>query len=105
MATETIIKITDDLDGSDGASTVEFALEGVSYSIDLNDKNKVKLEKALAPFIEVASVVNKGRVKKAVPAYNANEVRAWASANNIEVSERGRIRKAVVDAYLEANSK
>lgn len=105
MAKETIVKITDDLDGSDGASTIEFAFDGVSYSIDLSEKNFEKLSKVLAPYIEAGSVVSKGRAKRTTPAYDASDVRAWATANNIEVSERGRIKKEVVEAYLEAEGK
>ena len=47
--------MTDDLDGSDDAETVSFGFGGVVYEIDLGQKNRAKLEKALAPFIEAGA--------------------------------------------------
>ncbi len=42
--------ITDDLDGSAGAQTVAFSLDGVSYEIDLAPPNRARLAGALASF-------------------------------------------------------
>lgn len=48
------VVVVDDLDQTEGAQTVTFAIMGRPYEIDLNDKNVEKLEKALAPFIDKA---------------------------------------------------
>jgi len=40
--------ITDDLDGSPGAETVTFGLDGVSYEIDLAQPNRARLSEARA---------------------------------------------------------
>src|SRR3982751_4506058 len=54
MAKRQVVTITDDIDGREGAETVTFAYAGRSYEIDLREKNRTKLEKALEPFIGAA---------------------------------------------------
>ena len=50
MATKTLIEYVDDLDGTPGAETVRFSLDGTLYEIDLNGKHAKALRKAVAPF-------------------------------------------------------
>lgn len=57
--------MTDDLDGSDDAETISFGFGGVVYEIDLGQKNRAKLEKALAPFIEAGRRVPRGGRRRA----------------------------------------
>ena len=52
MSKSVSVIVTDDLDGSENAETVSFGFDGVTYEVDLAAKNRAKLEKALAPFIE-----------------------------------------------------
>src|SRR2546429_6996974 len=52
MSKSVSVIITDDLDGSQNAETVLFGLDGVTYEVDLSKKNRARLERALAPFIE-----------------------------------------------------
>ena len=40
--------LVDDVDGGDAAETVTFALDGVTYEIDLSDTNAQKLRDDLA---------------------------------------------------------
>ena len=47
MAQQVQVVLVDDLDGGKAAETVSFALDGVSYEIDLSDKNAAKLRDAL----------------------------------------------------------
>ena len=54
MAREYIQKVTDDLDGSDGATTVRFGLDGVDWTIDLNAKNETDMRTKLGPFLDGA---------------------------------------------------
>ena len=54
MASRTITTITDDLDGSEGAETVIFALMGQTYEIDLKKKHIRELMKALDPYMKAA---------------------------------------------------
>lgn len=102
MARNTITQITDDLDGSKDASEVSFAFDGTQYTIDLSKKNKSALEKLLKPYIEAGTKASKrpSRTKSSTfTRGQSSAVREWAKANGIEVSERGRIPKSVMDAY------
>ena len=54
MAKQTVIHMTDDIDGSEATQTVEFSYRGKSYSIDLNDANASDFDDALAPYISAA---------------------------------------------------
>ena len=51
MVQRTILVLEDDLDGGDAVETVSFALDGVSYDIDLNEANATQLRDALAPWV------------------------------------------------------
>jgi hypothetical protein len=51
---ETIVTLTDDLDGSKADRTVTFGFGGLSYEIDLNRKDAPALEKTFAPYIAAA---------------------------------------------------
>lgn len=109
MAKQTITVLTDDLDGGDADRTIEFGLDGVNYTIDLNEKNAGKLRKALDPYLVVASRVGRtgnGRITSraaAAPARSSRDqnqaIREWATKNGYEVSERGRIPGSVVEAF------
>ena len=52
MAKTVIVKLTDDIDGSDADETVSFALDGTSYEVDLSASNAAKLRDALRPYVE-----------------------------------------------------
>ena len=53
MAQRRKIVVTDDLDGPDtpAAETVRFALDGVSYEIDLSETNAARLRDQLALWV------------------------------------------------------
>lgn len=61
MATRTRVVYTDDIDGTEGARTVEFAVEGQRYTIDLADANLAALREALAPFVAAGKRLPGGR--------------------------------------------
>jgi hypothetical protein len=66
VAKRTFIILKDDLDDStDGVTTHRFALDNVTWEIDLSAANLVRLRNALAPFIGAASrVPAKQRVRR-----------------------------------------
>jgi hypothetical protein len=103
MAKTVAVVISDDIDGSDGAETVTFGLDGVTYEIDLAEKNRVKFENVLAPYIEHGRRVRPQRRASqgasASPRVDRASVRAWAKANGLKVSERGRISAEVIAQY------
>lgn len=95
--------LEDDLDGSEAAETVQFALDGVSYEIDLSEKHAGQLRAALAEWVGNARRTGGRKTStKRVKAGSANDIRAWAVANGIRVSSRGRVAADVVQAYEKA---
>ena len=51
MAQQVNVKFVDDLDGSDAAGTVSFAIDGRAYDIDLSEDNAARLRDSLASFV------------------------------------------------------
>jgi Lsr2 len=102
MATRMSVLISDDLDGTGDAETVTFGLHGTVYEIDLAAKNRAKLEKTLAPFIEAGRRVS-GRTRRPVSRRGSTQdngaIRAWAKSEGLKVSERGRISADVISQY------
>ena len=64
MAKRIITDTVDDLDGTPGAATITFALNGVVYEVDLSPENVKKLDSALAPFIESARRSSSARLMR-----------------------------------------
>ena len=107
MAQRVQIILEDDLDGGDASETVTFGLDGVTYEIDLNDKNASALREALAGYVGAGRRVS-GRKSSGSSSSRSNsgelaKIREWARANGFEVSDRGRISQKVRDAYAKAN--
>ncbi|MEW1813043.1 Lsr2 family protein [Pseudarthrobacter phenanthrenivorans] len=103
MATRTVIELIDDLDGSEATETLRFALDGTDYEIDLAGQNAEALRGVLTRYAQAARKEKTGKaavVRHLPPAADTRAVRAWAGANGIEVSPRGRIREDVVEQYL-----
>lgn len=108
MARSVSVIMTDDLDGSEDAETVSFGFGGAVYEIDLGQKNRAKLEKALAPFIEAGRRVPRGGRRRAADrsssaSVDRGAVRAWAKSVGIKVPERGRISADIMRQYEEAH--
>jgi Lsr2 len=118
MAQRTVIRLIDDLDDTeivDGAGeTVHFALDGREYEIDLTNDHADELRAALDRYVRAARKVG-GRPSRAratatvgkatAPVdYSPQAVRAWARANKIDVSPRGRIPQSVVDRFRAAGN-
>ena len=119
MAQQVNVKFVDDLDGSDAAGTVSFAIDGRAYEIDLSDDNAARLRDSLASFVAAArksggSAAGGRRAEKMTTASSGPRsqpldreqtaaIRAWARQNGHEVSDRGRIAKTVVDAFEAAH--
>lgn len=59
MSTRRIVTTIDDLDGSEGASRVQFSLADETYEIDLSEANASKLREALAPYMNAGRRLTK----------------------------------------------
>lgn len=107
MAKTVSVVITDDLDGTPDAETVAFSVEGQTYEIDLSQKNLAKLQKSLQPFVDAGRRTTLRRAAKpgrSAPArVDRAAVRAWAQAQGLQVSERGRISAEVMSKYEAAH--
>lgn len=108
--------LVDDMDESEAAETVTFAVDGRTYEIDLNEKNAGKLRRVLQPFIAAGRPVGRTPARAASKKKTStvdlpsrtdqmNAIREWAR-NTLKrpVSDRGRIPRDVVDAFNEAHS-
>ncbi len=108
MARQTIIQLTDDLDGTEAEETVSLAFRGVNYELDLNTKNAAALEKALSKYLDVARRVSTTRTTRPRGGRRAGTnrsdtkvpaIREWARENGYQVSDRGRIAAVIRAAY------
>ena len=119
MAQQVNVRFVDDLDGSDAAGTVSFAIDGRAYEIDLSEDNATRLRDSLASFVAAArksggaGPTARRRTQKMTASSSPRPqpldreqtaaIRAWARQNGHQVSDRGRISKTVVDAFQTAH--
>jgi hypothetical protein len=99
------IILLDDLTGEEGAETVAYSLDGVSYEVDLSQDNADAFRSLFTKYLEVSRVVA-GRASTTRTASSSStadpeiqKIRAWANSNGYEVGDRGRIPAQVKEAY------
>ncbi|GAB4582699.1 Lsr2 family protein [Nocardia sp. NPDC127526] len=119
MAKKVTVSLIDDVDGESIADeTIEFAIDGVSYEIDLSTANAAKLRDGLEVWVSNARRVSGRRRTKAAAAATAGPksrvsidreqsaaIREWARRNGHKVSARGRISADITEAYNKAAAK
>ncbi|MDR7301681.1 histone-like nucleoid-structuring protein Lsr2 [Haloactinomyces albus] len=118
MAQKVTVTLVDDLDGGQADETVEFALDGVSYQIDLSNENATELRDAMSGFL--SSARRAGGRKKPGPRAGSSRaasssgptsadreqnqaIREWARKRGLKVSDRGRIPADIVEQYHKAH--
>jgi hypothetical protein len=107
MTQRTVVTLEDDLTGGEAHETVSFALDGKAYEIDLSDKNAAALRELLARYVSAARragrvnvpAARRGGLRHVATEVDPAAVRAWAASNGHEVSPRGRISRAVQEAF------
>jgi Lsr2 len=112
MAQKVQVILTDDLDGSEADETVTFALDGVTYEIDLSEGNAEALREALAAYAQAARrtggrATRRSATPKPRPAderVDLSDLRSWARDNGFQVSDRGRVSGEVRAAYEAAHA-
>ncbi|KRV48918.1 hypothetical protein AQ490_22565 [Wenjunlia vitaminophila] len=114
MAQKVQVLLVDDLDGGEADETVTFALDGVSYEIDLASDNADKLRKLLSPYVESGRKTGgragrgRGRGGRAGSGGGTSQdtakIRAWAKDNGFEVNDRGRVPATIRTAYEKAHA-
>ena len=110
VAQKVEVTLIDDLDNGKADETITFGLDGTQYEIDLSSANAKKLRSSLTRYVDAArkdsaarSIRRVGR-KTAPSGPNTADVREWAKATGIEVSDRGRISADVVVKFQEAHA-
>jgi hypothetical protein len=96
-------------DQTPGTETVLFGLDGTAYEIDVCDAHAAELRAAYSTYVALGRRAGRGasapagrrRRGAARPAGGVDPaaVRAWARANGVKVSERGRISADVLEHY------
>jgi Lsr2 len=113
MAQRVQILLVCDLHDDDtaGTQTVTFAVDGSAYEIDLCESHAAKMRDSFAPFVAAARRSGRGaggsagrrrRGGRSTGGIDPVAVRSWARANNVKVSERGRISAEVLEQYAAA---
>lgn len=112
------VMLIDDLDGSEGAETIRYSVGEDEYEIDLSEKNAKKfrdtlqqymqasrrVEAAPPPPVSIASATRRRRSDIGSGGRSdLAEIRKWAHEQGMQVAERGRIKKEIIDAYDEAH--
>ncbi|MFB8281155.1 histone-like nucleoid-structuring protein Lsr2 [Nocardia colli] len=111
MARAVIVTLVDDFDKKSAADeTVSFAIDGVSYEMDLSAANSAQLREALEQWIRHARKVGRTprrKSRKAKPMRDRNQataIREWARENGHKIARRGRISSKLVEAYAVATT-
>ncbi|MGW9405844.1 histone-like nucleoid-structuring protein Lsr2 [Arthrobacter sp. NPDC055585] len=109
MAQRVQVQLLDDITGEEAAETVCFDLDGVSYEIDLTQKNAGQLREGLRIYLDKGRKTNRRsgssrRRPKASSMDETRNIREWAEKNGYSPSARGRISKSIMEAYQAANS-
>jgi hypothetical protein len=114
MAKQTIVTVTDDLDGStEDVSTISFMIDGTAFEIDLSGANRATFLAKLAPFVEAARPAGRPHLASVPPAGKARTgaqsarsgdaagKRAWLAANGFPevIGRRGRFSADEEAAY------
>ncbi|WP_431962046.1 histone-like nucleoid-structuring protein Lsr2 [Actinacidiphila sp. bgisy160] len=112
MAQKVQVLLVDDLDGGEADETVTFALDGVTYEIDLTTDNADKLRGLLGPYVDKGRRTGgragrgravKGAARGGATSQDTAKIRAWAKEEGYEVNDRGRVPAQIREAYEKAH--
>lgn len=109
MAKEVFYKIVSDLSKDvleeGDAQTVQLGWQGSTYELDLSNSEATELSKLIEKYTSVGRKVTRSAKAASATAPKSNReelqaIRAWAKENGHDVSERGRIKQSIQDAYF-----
>jgi hypothetical protein len=107
VATKTIHLLEDDIDQSEAAETIVFGLDGVAYTIDLNEKHAKQLRSSLEKYVakgrKVGGRRSNGRGRAGIDREQSSGMRAWLQKHGHDVSARGRIPARLQELYHKAH--
>ncbi len=118
MARETIEVLKCDIDGSEAIETVRFGLDSRDYEIELCAEHLAEFQDQVGRYANIGRPARAGRrrgtrsraaepapakrarrARRSGTAANSQEVREWARSKGHQISDRGRIPRAVLEAY------
>jgi hypothetical protein len=108
MVRKVSVTLVDDLDGKSGADeTVTFSLDDVNYEIDLTTQHARKLRQDLKSWIAAGRRVGGRKRRSSTPGQSraartreeSAAIREWARRSGHKVPARGRIPRAIIDAF------
>jgi len=101
--------LTGELLDEQTAQSVRFAVEGVSYQMDLSEANAKKFYESIKKYTDVADrvagsqpVARRTTSSTRTDKQTLQDARAWLRENGHEVSDRGRIKTDLMDLYMAA---
>ncbi len=112
MAQRVQVILEDDIDGTNAVETVQFALDGSTYEIDVNEQHATQLREGLASWVGAARKVRGTSQKRTNGGSGSRpkadqellgKIREWGRANGHQVSDRGRVSQQLQDAYQQAH--
>ena len=117
MAQRVQVLLVCDLHGDEtpAGETVEFALDGSAYEIDVCEQHAAELRDRMATYVGAArraggrgasTSSSRGgrRRRRSSGGGEAARIREWARSQGLPVPERGRIPADLAERYAQANS-
>jgi hypothetical protein len=106
VASRVITLIIDDLDDSQADETIQFALDGTEFEIDLNETHAKELRSALDPYVKAGRKTGGRRARRRSGGSDGGdikEIREWARGEGMQISGRGRVSAEIREAYDKAH--
>lgn len=110
MAKKQVVQFIDDLDGKvlDEFETVRWGLDGKQFEFDTSPKHAEQFRNSLEKYVAASRKVTGGKQTRngATPKSGKEQtqaIRDWARDEGYEVSDRGRIPAAIIEAFDEAH--
>jgi hypothetical protein len=101
MATKITVALEDDLDGGPADETLRFAIGGTEYEIDLSKKNA--RNSGSGSRRSPSMPARPDHDSTAAARGHSADIRAWAKASGIPVSDRERIPASIAAQYQAAS--
>lgn len=115
VAKQTVVALTDDIDGREAAETVEFGIDGRFYSIDLSSEHAEEVRDRLTAYREFGTALGRYHARSAAPVVvkrapnrggkeRNRAIRRWAEEHHLPVKARGKISDEVIAKYDAAHT-
>ena len=98
---EKVVRVSD-VSGELSTHRIVWQVGKSSYVLDLTDKEHEQFEKALKPWIEASTKTGSKR-RAATATSETATIRAWAQAEGVKVSDRGKLSDDVIAKYRAAH--